>query len=893
MLRSGPVVLVLLAACSSSEEERAPTPELVARGLELGERLGCASCHAPAPFAPAPPAPVLTGIGARRPAAAIASALERHAPVLASADERAALAAFLVEQGGPAPGAARALESGALERGRQLYHGIGCVACHAPFEEPATLARPLWDFPEAYAAGGRSERAHDLSGVGARWTLAALADYLVDPLRVQPDGRMPSLALTPSEAAELAAYLVYEDAVDAGAHLARAPGLVLEYFEASFPGDTADFDALPAVRSEIAASFYEGVAHREDEYGLRFRGTIAAPTTGAYTFATRSDDGSMLYVDGELVVDNRGQHAPWEEQGEVRLTAGRHALELTYFEHLGGDELSVSWAGPGFAKRPLGFDVLEHDELALPARAAEPPAEAALVARGQRLFTEQRCGACHALEGSAPAAAAPAFAALDAQDGCLAERPEKGVRFALADGERAALRAALRAPGAAAPRSDGERLAHELARLDCGACHARGAELAGPSDARRPYFQVERGLDLGDEGRLPPRLDGVGGKLKPGWFAEVLERGGRARPYMRTRMPQFGAANVSALPALFAEVDAATRDEREPEFSPAAVEAGKRLAGTKGLGCIQCHELAGHPSIGIPAVDLARVHERIYPGWFRALLMDPIALKMNTRMPEFWVQGKSPVPDVCGGDPAGQVDALWSYLSLGSSMPLPQGLVPLEGEFEVEVVDVPVCLGVFMKGVSPRTVAVGLPERVHYAFDVEHSRLALAWRGRFFDATGTWRGRAGELEKPAGEDVLEFPPGEALMMLDAPGDPWPGEMGRAAGYRTLGRRSDAQGRPVFRYVVCGVRVEESLVPVLRAGGAALVRRITADAPAPELFLRAATGAAIERGPDGIWTVAAGRLRVRAPESARVVAGPEGAELRIPFDVPDVEVEYSW
>jgi len=893
MLRSGPVVLVLLAACSSSGEERAPTPELVARGLELGERLGCASCHADAPFAPAPPAALLTGIGARRPAAAITVALERHAPVLSSADERTALAAFLVQQGGPALGAARALESGALERGRQLYHGIGCVACHAPFEEPATLARPLWDFPEAYEAGGRSERAHDLAGVGGRWTLAALADYLVDPLRLQPDGRMPSLALTPREAADLAAYLVYEDAADAGAHLTRAPGLVLEYFEASFPGDTADFDALAPVRSEIATSFYEGVAHREDEYGFRFRGTIAVPATGAYTFATKSDDGSMLYVDGELVVDNRGQHAPWEQSGEVRLTVGRHALEVTYFEHLGGDELSVSWAGPGFAMRPLGFDGLEHDELLLPAPRVEPQAEAALVARGERLFAEQRCGACHALAGGAPAAAAPA--ARDASRGCLATHAGKRApRYALAEGERDALRAAVRAPGMAAPRSGAERLAHELARLDCGACHARGAELAGPGDARRPYFQVERGLDLGDEGRLPPPLDGVGGKLKPGWFAEVLERGGRARPYMKTRMPQFGAANVAALPALFAEADAATRDEQEPEFTPEAVEAGKRLAGTKGLGCIQCHELAGHPSIGIPAVDLARVHERIYPGWFRALLMDPIALKMNTRMPEFWVQGKSPVPDVCGGEPARQVDALWSYLSLGSSMPLPQGLVPLEGEYEVEVVDAPVCLGVFMKGVSPRTLAVGLPERVHYAFDIEHSRLALAWRGRFFDATGTWRGRAGELEKPAGEDVLEFPPGEALMMLDAPGDPWPGEMGRAAGYRTLGRRLDAQGRPVFRYTVCGVRVEESLLPVLRAGGAALVRRLTADAPAPELYLRAATGAAIERGRDGVWTVT-GRvaLRVRAPESARVVAGPEGAELRIPFDAPDVEVEYSW
>src|SRR5262249_3104788 len=162
----------------------------------------------------------------------------------------------------------------------------------------------------------------------------------------------------------------------------------------------------------------------------------------------------------------------------------------------------------------------------------------------------------------------------------------------------------------------------------------------------------------------------------------------------------------------------------------------------------------------------------------------------------FWTDGKSPAHDVLGGDPARQVDALWSYLSLASSMPLPEGLVPLAGEYEVEVTDTPVCVGVFMKDTSPRTVVVGLPERVDYAFDVQNSRLAFAWRGRFFDAEGTWRGRAGQLEKPAGEDVLEFAPGEAVMMLDAPTDPWPSEMGKEAGYRERGRRLDAARRPV-------------------------------------------------------------------------------------------------
>jgi hypothetical protein len=354
---------------------------------------------------------------------------------------------------------------------------------------------------------------------------------------------------------------------------------------------------------------------------------------------------------------------------------------------------------------------------------------------------------------------------------------------------------------------------------------------------------------------------------------------------MKTRMPQFGAANVAGLPALFAEVDAPLRDEREPEFTAEAVEAGKLLAGTKGLGCIQCHDFAGHPSIGIPAVDLAKVHERIYPGWFRELLMDPVALKMNTRMPEFWVAGRSPVKDVLGGDPARQVEALWSYLSLGSSMPLPEGLVPLPGEYEVEVYDEPVCVGVFMEGVSPRTICVGLPERVHYAFDVENSRLALAWRGRFLDARGTWHARAGQLEKPAGEDVFGFPSGPALARLATPDAPWPTD--EASHYRVLGRRIFLDGRPRFRYEFRGSALEEELRPVLRPYGAALLRVLSGE-PFPSdagIHLRVATGESIERTGASEWLVRDGErmIGIRGVHDAAFVVVASGrSELRLPF-----------
>ena len=52
---------------------------------------------------------------------------------------------------------------------------------------------------------------------------------------------------------------------------------------------------------------------------------------------------------------------------------------------------------------------------------------------------------------------------------------------------------------------------------------------------------------MGDEGRVPPPLDGVGAKLNPDYFKQILDKGAHDRPYMHTRMPGFGTANVGQL----------------------------------------------------------------------------------------------------------------------------------------------------------------------------------------------------------------------------------------------------------------------------------------------------------------------------------------------------------
>ena len=80
------------------------------------------------------------------------------------------------------------------------------------------------------------------------------------------------------------------------------------------------------------------------DYTVRWRGFIKVPTCGEYTFSTRSDDGSLIYIDGALVVNNDGIHNDaTTETGTINLSRGCHEFELQYFEAGGGQSVFTQW----------------------------------------------------------------------------------------------------------------------------------------------------------------------------------------------------------------------------------------------------------------------------------------------------------------------------------------------------------------------------------------------------------------------------------------------------------------------------------------------------------------------------------------------------------------------
>ena len=885
-------VLALLASVGGCDDpgsvSTVSSTEWRSRAAEnLAADASCTACHEAGTdvrrrlgVSPAPLILGANGVGGRLSPAAIRTRVRGHGAEsglrmpdllhgLDDAEQAVAveeLVQYLVEQGGPIPVDATRMEisTARIAQGASLWESVGCTACHGPD-----------------AANGLGF--DDLAGA---WTFESLADFLADPLAVHPGGRMPSLALTDDESKSIAAFLLAGG--DMTKTTASKPGLQLEFFDGAFDGmgpiDAVGGDVDPVRVPVPGVGPYVG----RDRFGLHLSGEIEIPTSGRWNFYLTSDDGSGLKIDGRTVVANPGIHGAVTERGGVDLEAGRHAIDIGMFEASGGEQLSLSWSGPGVDRQPVPAEAFFSDAVVLDAGWPDFEPDSEMARRGAERFVQTGCTACHAPDMPSPgdtantAPQASPLASLVAGRGCLSpDVPATAPDYDFDAEELALLDDFISNVGSMIePLPADFAVAHAMTRLDCIACHERPGA-GGPSVEARARFASDDDAELGDEGRIPPALDGVGNKLRLQALRNVLADGTKVRPYMKTRMPIFGDAQTRDLVVHLAASDAIAADGREPEFDEERVAAGHLLTGTDGVSCVQCHTVGGHPALGIPAVDLATMHDRLRPGWFRKHLLDPQKTNPGTRMTASWGDGGTEriFPEILGGDPVKQVDAIRSYLSLGESMPLPRGVVPDAGEYALVPIDEPILFGTFMRDVSPRTIAVGLPENLHFAWDAEHARLAKTWRGAFMDAEGTWRGRAGQLEAPEGRSVLQMPAGPAIAMLETRDAAWPTPNTRdAAGlrngaWRFAGVTRDDGRRPAFNSELDGVRITERPIPRIAEGGTTLIRRFTvgSDAGRGDLYMRAAIATSIEpaagEGTERIWTINGERtIRVSGAES---------------------------
>jgi hypothetical protein len=105
---------------------------------------------------------------------------------------------------------------------------------------------------------------------------------------------------------------------------------------------------------------FPGVTDRFEWFAIDYNGRFWIENPGVYQFSLTSDDGSKLYIDDEVVVDNDGIHPPQVKMGGVELSGGIHRIRVSYFqgprEHVA---LVLQVAGPGEAWRIFSTEELK------------------------------------------------------------------------------------------------------------------------------------------------------------------------------------------------------------------------------------------------------------------------------------------------------------------------------------------------------------------------------------------------------------------------------------------------------------------------------------------------------------------------------------------------------
>lgn len=83
-----------------------------------------------------------------------------------------------------------------------------------------------------------------------------------------------------------------------------------------------------------------------NRFAAEWTGKIKVDTSGTYTFSTASDDGSRLYINNEMIVNNWGLHGRRYRTGNKLLTTGWYDCKVTFFENYGAANNVVKYKGP-------------------------------------------------------------------------------------------------------------------------------------------------------------------------------------------------------------------------------------------------------------------------------------------------------------------------------------------------------------------------------------------------------------------------------------------------------------------------------------------------------------------------------------------------------------------
>jgi mono/diheme cytochrome c family protein len=401
--------------------------------------------------------------------------------------------------------------------------------------------------------------------------------------------------------------------------------------------------------------------------------------------------------------------------------------------------------------------------------------------RGQKVYQENRCAACHEIENDPLKTSLHGDITADGQPNCMTPEPNANGQpsYRMSDQIRSEISAFIKTlPAEPAPRILAQKdipVSLQLRRLGCINCHERQFNQGITPQLNQELDTLTR-LGVNPVLVRPPALNGVGDKLTDLAWSKILGEGLSRRDWLAVRMPRY-QLDTSERDLIQAHFQAMDEQAEGVQPDPVAVDAataaitGPRLVTTDGFGCTSCHAVGKQsPSGSEPqnlGPSLSQVDRWIRRPWFERWVRAPARITPWMEMPSLQI----PVPGILDNDLDRQLSSLWTTVNQpGFEPPRSNPVRVVRRSSSTEEPRALALTDVMKVGGATMTkpFVIGLPNRNSILFDLDKGRLSHWWLGdvaRQYTEGKTW------FWEPGGVPLFSLGSDNAEWQM-ADGDTW-------------------------------------------------------------------------------------------------------------------------
>ena len=124
-------------------------------------------------------------------------------------------------------------------------------------------------------------------------------------------------------------------------------GFYGEYFDTEEWTEPVMYRVDPEIKFDYEGGSPAKGTIAPESFSVKWSGKLNLESETKATFFLSTDDGSRLYIDGEMIIDHWGHHGKTEKSAEITLEAGAHDIRIDYYENYGWAAAHLEWQPEG------------------------------------------------------------------------------------------------------------------------------------------------------------------------------------------------------------------------------------------------------------------------------------------------------------------------------------------------------------------------------------------------------------------------------------------------------------------------------------------------------------------------------------------------------------------